>query len=94
MRITYPENWTEQEIAAPVELTELQRHALKDLVKAYINNKGQGFTDSQLVKTAQKYVLTNYGKHIHDTVLRSIIDEIHEEWKDTWTFLAQEEDPA
>lgn len=92
MRITYPENWTEQEASEQIVLTENQRTALKELIQGFITNKGRGFTDSELVKKASEYVLNNFQKHVHDSVFIEVVNEIHEEWKDSWTFLATEEE--
>ena len=91
MRVTYPENWIEQELSEQIILTVNQRTALKELIQGFIISKGRGFSDSELVKKASQYVLSNFQKHVHDSVFIEIVNEIHEEWKDSWTFLETEE---
>ena len=95
--IIYPENWVELEPPTPITLTQAQKDAGKAMIKDYINGlsnvipNDSRLTQSALVSRAQTWIRNNTSKHIPDSVIIEILQEIYDEWSSTWTFLGEEE---
>lgn len=80
MSYVYPENWVEPEKPSKTELTTQQRQSVKNKMKTYLNNKGKPILLRELIDDANKFVLSDSGKHIHDNIFSAIALEIQDEW--------------
>lgn len=82
MKWLYPEDYTAPEPPPPVELTPTERGQLKTWLQGQLNQlpSTKRISMKQGIQIAQERLLNNVGKHIHDRVIKEILEEIQNEW--------------